>query len=59
MEGNKTIWWMLGAITLTIVGFAVIPPLIKQYSSKLYRETNKREKIDFDDLGPEIVKKDS
>lgn len=50
---------MLGAITLTIVGFAVIPPLIKQYSSKLYRETNKREKIDFDDLGPEIVKKDS
>ena len=57
MEDNKTLWWILAAIILTVVGFAVIPPLIKRYSSKLYREINKREKIDFDDLGPKIVKK--
>ncbi len=45
MEDNKTLWWILTAIILTVVGFALIPPLIKRYSSKLYREINKREKI--------------
>lgn len=59
MDSSKAIWWILGAATLTVVGFIVIPPLMKKYGNKLYKKSAKSEKIDFDALAPEIVKKDS
>lgn len=58
MDSNKTIWWVLGLIALAAVGFIVIPPLMKKYSNKLYKKSLKEDEIDFDNLGPEIVKKE-
>ena len=59
MDSSKAIWWILGAATLTVVGFIVIPPLMKKYGNRLYKKSVKSEEIDFDALAPEIVKKDS
>ena len=58
MNSKKTIYWVLGAIAITVVGIIVIPPLLKKCGVKLYRSSAKNEEIDFDNLGPEIVKKD-
>lgn len=58
MNSSKTIWLVLGILALTAVGFIVIPPLLKKYSNKLYKASSKKEEIDFDNLGPEIVRKD-
>lgn len=49
---------ILGAATLMVVGFMVIPPLIDKCSKKLYKASLKNEEIDFDDMGPEIIPKD-
>ena len=43
---------------LTVVGFIVIPPLIDKFSTKAYKVSLKKEDIDFDEMGPEIVPKD-
>lgn len=58
MSSGKTLCWVLGAIAITVVGIIVIPPLLKKYGVKLYKSSAKKEEIDFDNLGPEIVKKD-
>ncbi len=58
MDNDKTIWWVIGFIAVTVIGFLVIPPLIKKYGNKIYRSSLKKEVIDFDNMGPEIVKKD-
>lgn len=49
---------VVGGVALTAVGFAVIPPLVEQYSNKLYKATLKTDEIDFDNMGPEIVPKE-
>ena len=48
----------LGAATLMVVGFIVIPPLIDKCAKKVYKASLKNEEIDFDDMGPEIIPKD-
>ena len=58
MSSGKTLCWVLGVIAITVVGIIVIPPLLKKYGVKLYKSSAKKEEIDFDNLGPEIVKKD-
>ena len=58
MSSGKTLCWVVGAIAITVVGIIVIPPLLKKYGVKLYKSSAKKEEIDFDNLGPEIVKKD-
>lgn len=47
-----------GAVALTAVGCVVIPPLLEKSSNKAYKALVKRDEIDFDNLGPEIVRKD-
>ena len=56
MTEKKTLIIISGVI-LTVVGFIIIPPLMKKYSNKLYKSRIKSEDIDFDSMGPEIVKK--
>ncbi len=51
--------WIIGSIALTIIGFAVIPVLIDKCGKKLYKSSLKNEEIDFDNMGPEIVKNES
>lgn len=40
---------------LTAVGLIVIPRLLDKYANKAYKFSLKREEIDFDNMGPEIV----
>lgn len=55
---EKTVYWILGVAAITAIGFLVIPPLMKKYSNKLYKSSLKKDEIDIDSMGPEIVKKD-
>lgn len=41
MDNDKTIWWVIGFIAVTVIGFLVIPPLIKKYGNKIYRSSLK------------------
>ena len=52
----KSTLFIIGGVTLTAVSVITLQPLIKKYGDKLYKESLKKEKIDFDNLGPEIVK---
>ena len=48
----------VGGAALTVAGFIIIPPLKEKYSNKMYKSSLKKEKIDFDSMGPEIVPHD-
>lgn len=58
MSTEKTIYWIIGIAAVTVIGFLVIPPLMKKYSNKIYKSSLKKGEIDFDNMGPEIVKKE-
>lgn len=47
--------WILGSIALMVIGVFVVPKLLKIYTGKLYKKSHKE--IDYDEMGPEIVKK--
>lgn len=53
-SANK-VFMVVGVVSLTIAGFIVISPLIEKYSNKMYKNSLKKEEIDFDNMGPEIV----
>ncbi len=53
-KGKKTLI-IAGGIVLTAVGFIVIPRLLDKYANKTYKFSLKKEEIDFDNMGPEIV----
>lgn len=61
MENRKkkniggTILLVAAGTALTVAGFIFIPPLIEKYGNKAYKASLKREAIDFDNMGPEIV----
>lgn len=55
----KSLPLIVGGVALTAVGFVVIPPIINHVSRKLYKASTGTSDIDFDDLGPEIVRKDA
>ena len=56
MSEDRTFLWVIGAILLTVVGFIAIPPLMKKVERKIYKRSLKRDYVDYDNLGPEIVK---
>lgn len=58
MKSKKTIFLAAGFVALTAVGFIVIPPLVKKYSSELYKASAKVSEKEIENLGPEIVKKE-
>ena len=47
-----------GTVALSVVGIAVLPPLLKKCSNKIYKVLVKKDEIDFENLGPEIVRKE-
>lgn len=61
MENHKkknidgTMLLVAAGAALTVAGFIFIPPLIQKYGNKAYKASLKREIIDFDNMGPEIV----
>lgn len=54
---NDKLLLLVGSIALMVVGFIIIPPLMKKCSNKAYKKSCSSEEIDFENLGPEIVKK--
>ncbi len=50
---NLAIW-----ILIVFIGIIVITPIIDKYSSKMYKSSLKKEKIDFDNIEPIIIPKD-
>lgn len=57
MSTKKTVYWIIGIAAVTVVGILVIPPLMKKYGNKLYKYSLKKDTIDYENMGPEIVKK--
>ncbi len=56
---KKSVFLTVGGVALTAVSVITLQPLIKKYADKLYKTSLRNEAIDFDNLGPEIVKADS
>lgn len=54
---RKIILWIIGSIIIAAVGFTINSLMINKVSNKLYKKTIEKERIDFDNLEPEIVKK--
>lgn len=57
MSVKKGVLLAIGVLTLTAVGFIILPPLLRDFSSSLYKATGTKKGIDFESLGPEIVRK--
>lgn len=57
MNLKHSIWWVAGSLALTAICIIVTVTATKQMSTKLYKRSLKRTPIDFDALGPEIVRK--
>ena len=55
---NTTALLVAGAVVLTVAGIVIIPPLLRKYSNKVYKASIKKDNIDIDSLGPEIVRKE-
>lgn len=45
----------VGSVALTIAGFVFIPHIITKLGNKVYKVSLKKENIDFDNMGPEII----
>ncbi len=58
LNSKSVIGYFLGSIILTAVGCILIPPFIETCGNKVYKYSLKHDKIDYDNLGPKIVKKD-
>lgn len=50
---------LVGGAILMAAGFIVIPPLLKKLTNKAVKIISSSKDIDFDSLGPEIVRKDA
>ena len=57
MDSGKKYCWFIGIIVVVLIGVFVIPPIVKRLSNLLYKSSLDKDEIDFDNLGPEIVKK--
>jgi primosomal replication protein N len=52
---RKKITMMVVGSTLTVAGFIAVVPIIRKYENKIYKKSLNTEKINFDEMGPEIV----
>lgn len=59
MKKDEKVFWgyLFFSILFFVIGCLVLPSLIGKCGTKLYRYSLKRKKTDFDNQGPEIVKK--
>lgn len=55
MTGQKKAIWIVGSIALLFMGIMIIPKSMKKYTGLIYKKSHGA--INFDRLGPEIVKK--
>ena len=57
MKSDKSFWRIIGVLAAVAVSFLVIVPLVQKFSDKLYKKCERKKEIDFDNLGPEVVRK--
>ena len=57
MFDKKKIVMVVVFVAVLIVGIVVIPKLLKKYTGKLYKNTHGE--MDLENMGPEIVKKET
>lgn len=55
MDNQKRVLGIIGSIVFLVVGVFFVPRLLKKYTGKFYKKNHKD--INFEDFGPEIVKK--
>lgn len=55
MDKIQKILCGLGVVSLVVIGVVIVPKLLKKCTIEIYKRGNRY--IDFDNLGPEIVKK--
>lgn len=48
---------IIGIIAMVAASILLVTPLIQKLSDKLYKVHEQKEEINFDDLGPEVVRK--
>ena len=56
-EKKKTLW-VVGGIAMTVAACVITPRLVKTLGNKIYQAESKKEEIDFDSMGPEIVRRE-
>ena len=54
---KKAIGRLLVGLSLVLVGLLFIPRLVEKLTNRIYRKKKEEENIDFDNMGPEIVKR--
>lgn len=59
MKSRTTVYWVLGTCAFAAVGLFVVPQITMKISAKMYKANIQKEEVDFNNLGPEIVKKDT
>lgn len=57
MRTEKNVYWLIGIVAVTLIGFLVIPTLMNKIGNKLYKASLKNDEIDFENMEPKIVKK--
>ena len=58
VEFKEKLPLIIAGVALTAVAFVVIPPIINKVSQKVYRAQSDTSDIDFDNMGPEVVRKE-
>ena len=59
MNRKKKICRAIGIVAITAVGIIVIPPIIEELTNRFYKCSVKNEIVDYDNMGPEIIKKEN
>ena len=59
MNKRKAVYWSIGFIAVAVVGIFVVPEIMKRFGNKLYKFLLKKDECNFEDIGPEIVKRKS
>ncbi len=57
MQNTKKIWCIMSGAVMLVIGIFIVPKCLKKGTGEIYKKGHR--KIDFENLGPEIVKKDT
>lgn len=58
METKKIVWYVLGSLVLFGIACFIVPKVTKSITNTMYKNSvKKKNKVDDEDWGPELVKK--
>ena len=57
MQKERKISWFLGSVAMLIIGIVIVPKFLKRITGEIYKKHH--ENFDFENFGPEVVKKDT